>query len=103
MIVAGSFLPYLKLTIQHKVKPRVATWMTWSLVTGIGSVASFSAHAYSAGMVAAASTIVEIYILYFALKNGNRTYEWVDGACQALAFIGIIAWFFTKDPVWAIV
>jgi len=102
IIIALSFLPYLIKTITKEVKPRVATWLTWSVVTGVGTAAALSAHAYSSAVVTGASTLVTISVLIFALRNGDRDYGWIDGISQAISLIGLVIWQLSNDPAWAI-
>jgi hypothetical protein len=102
LIVAVSFLPYLKDTIQKKIKPRIASWITWSLLTSTATVAAISAHAYTSALLTGSATIVEVLILAFALRNGNRTYQLLDGIAQSISLIGIILWLFSRDPVYGI-
>src|SRR6185503_5709761 len=102
IIVAVSFIPYLIDTVRHKIKPRIASWMTWSIVTGISTVAALAAQAYVSALLTGSATLVELAVLALALRNGDRTYGWVDGASQAISTIGIVAWLFSKDPAAAI-
>ena len=84
LIAALGFLPYLKETAKGIVKPRVASWATWSLVTGI-------------------ATIIELSILIMALRKGDYDYNWVDGASQTISILGIVVRLTTSNPVWAII
>jgi len=102
IIVAVSFVPYLIDTLRQKVKPRIASWMTWSLVTGISTVAALAAHAYVSALLTGAATLVELAVLTLALRNGDRTYGWIDGVSQAISTVGILAWLLSKDPATAI-
>ncbi len=102
LIVAFSFLPYLLDTVHSKVKPRIATWTTWLLISVIATSAAIAAHAYASALLTGMSGLIEITVLIFALKNGDTTYEKIDFICQAIAVTGIIAWLITNNPTLAI-
>lgn len=103
VIAALSFIPYLIDTAKKKVKPRLASWFSWSLITTITTIAAISAHAYAGAALAGASTFVEVSVLILGLRNGDITYGLIDGVSQTISIAGIIAWIFTKNPLWAIV
>lgn len=102
VIVAVSFLPYLRDTVKGKVKPRIASWATWSLISVIATIAALSKDAYASAALTGSGSVVEILVLFFALKSGDKTYELIDGICQTIAIFGVAAWLLTSNPVWAI-
>ncbi len=102
LIVALSFTPYLIDTIKKRVKPRLATWSTWGLLGIIATVAEISAHAYTAAVLTGTASTIDILIVIFALRNGDRGYGWLDATCQAISIIGLVLWLVSSNPTWAI-
>lgn len=102
LIASLGFIPYLRDTIKGKVRPRLASWTTWSLVTGIATVAAISEGAYTSAWLTGLMTAIEIAILVVALKKGVRDYNWVDAVCQVLSFVGIVAWLQSSNASYAI-
>jgi hypothetical protein len=98
-----GFLPYLKDTARGSVRPRIASWATWSLVTGIATVAALSQRAYASSILTGVATCVELSILVMALRKGDYAYNWVDGVSQAISLLGIGAWLLSKDATFAII
>jgi len=103
LIAALGFLPYLKETAKGIVKPRVASWATWSLVTGIATIAELTQHSFTSAFLTGIATIIELSILIMALRKGDYDYNWVDGASQTISILGIVVWLTTSNPVWAII
>ncbi len=103
ILAASGFAPYLLSTIKGKVKPRVASWATWTMVTGIATAAELSKHSYTSALLTGIATIPEALILVMALRNGDFDYSWVDGVSQILSIAGIIFWLSTSSPMGAIV
>lgn len=89
LIAAVGFLPYLKETIKGTVKPRIASWATWSLVTGVATIAAFSEGAYTSAFLTGVATAIQLSILLMALRKGDYDYNWIDGASQAISLVGI--------------
>lgn len=102
VVSAVGFIPYLIQTARGTIRPRVASWATWTLVTGIGTIAALSERAYTSAFLTGVSTLIEISILVIALKKGDHDYGLLDGVCQAISMIGIFAWLLSKQAVWAI-
>jgi len=102
-ISASGFLPYMLATFRGTIRPRVASWATWSLVTGIATVAAFSDGAYASGALTAVATACELAILGFALHKGQWTYTWIDGSSQGISLAGMVGWLSTSNAIWAIV
>lgn len=103
LIAAVGFIPYLKETISGKVRPRIASWGTWTLVTGVATIAELSHGAYTSAFLTGIATVIEGSILIMALKKGDHDYNWVDGVSQAISITGLAAWLVSNDPIWAIV
>jgi hypothetical protein len=103
LIVTIGFIPYLLDTVRGSVRPRIASWATWSLVTGIVTVAALSQGAYTSAVLTGMGTCVELLILIMALRKGDYTYTWVDGASQTISLLGICAWLLSKDATFAII
>ncbi len=101
-MAASGFIPYLTSTIKGGVRPRVASWSTWTLVTGISTIAELSQHSYTSALLTGVATIPEALILIMALRHGRFDYNWIDGVSQLMSLIGIFFWLSTMNPSWAI-
>ena len=103
LIAALGFIPYLKNTIKGNVRPRIATWSSWSLITAIATVAAISEQAYVSAFLTGIATAIELSILFMAIRKGGYGYGWADGICQAISIIGVVAWIATNNAIWAII
>lgn len=103
LIAALGFLPYLRETIKGSVRPRIASWATWSLVTGIATIAALTQQAYTSAFLTGIATCVELSILAMALRKGDYDYNWVDGASQVISLLGVVAWLLSRDAALAII
>lgn len=101
-IYCVGFVPYIRATLRREVKPRIASWMTWSMTLGIPTVAAVVGHAYVSAVLTGAAFVVVLTILVAALVNGERRYNWVDGISQFISVCSIVAWLYTNDPTYAV-
>jgi hypothetical protein len=102
LIAAFGLYPYFKDSVSGKVKPRIASWTTWTLVTGVATVAAISQHAWASAFLTGVATIMEAMILVAALKKGERDYNRVDIISQVLSVGGVVAWLSTSNAIYAI-
>lgn len=102
VVIIIGFLPYVYLTVTKKIKPRIATFITFNLITIISTVAALSEQAYASAMATGALTLMQMIVLFFAIKHGDQAYSRVDWTSQAISLAGIVAWLISKDPLYAI-
>lgn len=103
IVAALGFTPYIIQTYKGVLKPRIASWTTWSLVTAIATAAEFSNHDYVSAAFTGLATVPELIILAMAFKKRDFDYNWIDAASQLLSLIGIIFWLTSHNPEWAVI
>jgi len=99
----ASALPYIRDIIKGKTKPRVVSWFTWSLLTGIAAVATFADHQYAAAVLLLFATFETAAITLLGLRHGDRKFERFDIFCQVGAIVGLILWLVFDSPAVAVV
>ena len=55
---ASATIPYIAETIRRHTKPRIVTWLTWSLLTAVAGAASASTHDYPSAAFSLIGTLV---------------------------------------------
>ena len=99
-----AFFPYIRSTLQGKTKPHTISWLIW----GISTIIVFLAQLVDNGGVGAwpigVSGIISIYvaILAYSKKTDNMISK-IDWLFFILAINTIILWYFTSDPLLAVV
>jgi len=99
-----AFYPYIKLIIRGVVHPYVFSWIIWSSTTLVVFLAQLEegggVGAWPIG-VSACITLLIAYLSYLKCKNISITrMDWLFfiSAMSSLPF-----WYFTSDPLWAVV
>jgi hypothetical protein len=103
LAVAGT-VPYVIETIKGKAKPRVVSWFTWALLTGIAAAAAFSDGQLAAGFFALAGTLATGSVVVAGWRYGDRTFTRLDIVCQVSVLVGLVLWLIFNSPalaVWA--
>ncbi len=103
LVASLGLLPYLKQTLQGKIKPRISSWGTWTLIVSIATIAAIAGHAYASAALTGLQALVTGAIFFASLKNGIHEYGRLDALCNITSAVGIVAWLTTNNPAWAIV
>jgi hypothetical protein len=102
LIPALGALVYLKDTISTKTKPHRASFLIWTL---LGAIAFFSQLADGATwslIVPAEDTLGVLVIFLLSFRNGQGGFNNRDKVAIGMAILGLILWYFTKQPLIAL-
>jgi len=97
LFIAGT-VPYLVGVIKRRVKPKIVTWLIWTLLTSISLVAAIYDGQYTTVVLLTCSAISTILVVIFGWKYGYKKFERLDGLCLIGAIIGIILWQIFNSP-----
>jgi len=103
IITLLSFLPYVRDILRGLTHPNLVTWTLWTLNSGILAFAQYTAGASWTLMVVVAATIGTALVTVLAVPFGQRDYGLVDAVCLVMALAALGGWWWTKDPLTAIV
>jgi hypothetical protein len=109
LIIAGGaisvlgVLPYLRDVIRGKTKPRVVSWLTWTVLTAIATGAALSDKAYASGILTLAGTLATGSVVLAGLKYGDKKFERFDIFCLTGALVGLVLWLTFGSPEIAII
>lgn len=103
LLTVACTLPYIIDVLRQKTKPRIVSWLNWSLLSAIAGAASFSDHQYAAAVLSFSATIETMIVVILGWKYGDRTIAKFDIYCQIAALIGLILWFVFNSPALAVI
>jgi hypothetical protein len=99
----ASAIPYLLDITRGKTKPKVVTWLVWSIVTGISGTASFVDGQYPAAILLLFATLQALSIVIFGWTRGVKKLERLDIVCLVGALVGIVLWQLFDSPAIAVI
>jgi hypothetical protein len=107
-IIAGlitflAIVPYVLDTVRGTTRPNLVTWFLWTLNGSILAYAQFTAGASWTLAVLVASTLSTAVVTMLAIPFGQRRYGFIDAACLAMALAAMTGWWWTENPLTAIV
>jgi hypothetical protein len=103
LIILPAEVPYVINIVRGKTKPNIVSWITWTLLVGIGAAALFAAHQPHAGLLVLADAIGVSLVVPFGLKYGIAKLDKFDIFCQVAALVGVALWLIFNSPMIAIV
>lgn len=104
LLAAAGTVPYMFETIRGKTKPRIVTWLTWAMLTGVAGAASLSAGQVGGAVFALLGTVATGSVVVTGLRFGDRSFGRLDIACMAVVLVGLVLWLTLHNPgfaVWA--
>lgn len=103
LITVACVIPYILDILKKKTKPRVVSWFTWSLLSGIAGAASLADHQYAAAALSLSATTECMIVVILGLKYGDREFTKFDISCQVGALVGLLLWFLLDSPAIAVI
>jgi hypothetical protein len=102
LIAVAGTVPYIIETIRGSTKPRIVTWLTWALLTGVAGAASLSAGQLGGAVFALLGTVATSAVVVAGLRYGDRSFTTLDLACLAGVLLGLGLWLSLDNPVFAV-
>ncbi|HEX9997866.1 MAG TPA: hypothetical protein VGB45_12025 [Abditibacterium sp.] len=98
------FVPYIRSIKNGETKPHVFSWVIWGLGTFIVFFAQLAGRGGLGAWPIGISGVISTYIAYLAYqKSGDTLITRADWAFLFAALSALPFWFFTSDPLWAVV
>ncbi len=96
-------LPYIIGIVKGRQKPRVATWLVWAVLAGIGSAAAFSSHQIPAAIFTLTTAFEYGIVVLLGIRYGDRAFGKLDIGCLLVAMLGLAVLIVVKSPIAALV
>lgn len=100
--IAG-YIPYFINIFRNKTKPHAFTWFVWGLITGLAFIIQISKGAGAGAYVTGTAAFCCLVITAITLIKGEITYDKYDWLSLGGALLGILLWWLTKDPIFAVI
>lgn len=104
IIAASGTIPYVIETVQGKTKPRLVSWLTWSLLMSLATAGALADHQFGSAIFSLLGAIATGAIVVTGVRFGNRNFVFLDVACMTGVLVGLVLWRIFNSPaiaVWA--
>ena len=99
-----AFFPYIRSIIHGAIKPHVFSWVIWGTTTFVVFLAQLEDGGGAGAWPIGVSGIITISIALLAyLKRADITITKTDWLFFVSAMSSLPFWYFTSDPLWAVV
>lgn len=99
-----AFYPYIQSIRRGQTKPHIFSWVVWSLTTFIVFLAQLQDHGGAGAWPIGVSGIITMYVALIAfVKRTDIAITKVDWMFLLMALASLPFWYFTADPLWAVI
>lgn len=99
-----AFYPYIRSILNNSVKPHVFSWVIWGTTTFIVFFAQLEDGAGTGAWPIGISSLITLYIAILAYRSkSDISITITDWWFLTLAISSLPFWFFTSDPLWAVI
>lgn len=99
-----AFFPYIRSILKDEIKPHVFSWIIWGTTTFVVFLAQLDGNAGVGAWPIGVSGSITIFIALLAyLKRADITITKTDWLFLVSALSSLPLWYFTSDPLWAVV
>jgi hypothetical protein len=95
-------VPYVLDIFKHGTKPERASWLIWTVLGIIAFASQFYKGATDSLWLTAGQTVAVLFVFILSLKYGVGGLTKWDARALLAAAMGLIVWFFTDEPAWAL-
>lgn len=98
-LTTASFVPYLRDIIRHGARPRLVSWVIWSLLLGLMTVVSVEEKQWASALVAGVSGLGCLAVVALGLRYASRHVTRLERVTLMGALLGIALWFVVGSPL----
>lgn len=104
VLTFAAFIPYVRAIISGATKPHVFSWVIWGATTFVVFLAQIEDKGGVGAWPIGVSGVITILIAFLAyLKRADITTTKTDWVFFVSALSSLPLWYFTSDPLWAVV
>ncbi|PZP54446.1 MAG: hypothetical protein DI586_09920 [Micavibrio aeruginosavorus] len=94
---------YLRSIFRGHTKPHMYTWLIWSILCTIGSLAQFTEDQGPGVWALAVTSIFSWLNTGLCFKYGEKEITKSDKIALAFSLLAIVPWALTDDPLWSVI
>jgi len=99
-----AFVPYIRAIIGGTSRPHVFSWIIWGSTTFVAFLAQIEGKGGVGAWPIGVSGIITIFVAFLAyVKRGDISITKADWLFFVSALSSLPLWYFTSDPLWAVV
>ncbi|HHJ17283.1 MAG TPA: hypothetical protein ENJ80_11360 [Gammaproteobacteria bacterium] len=103
-VTFAAFLPYIRSILKGATRPHVFSWVIWGVTTFVVFLAQLADSGGAGAWPIGVSGGITMYIAFLAyVKRADVSITVTDRVFFVSAMLSLPFWYFTNDPLWAVV
>lgn len=102
LLAAISIAPYIKGVLKGVVKPKIASWLVWCVLSVLLTGAAIASGQFMSAIMSGVTVVATAMVLVLGLKKGSGGFDKLDIICLIGAAAGIAIWLILDNPTLAI-
>lgn len=103
-ITLAAFIPYIREIFRGSIRPHIFSWVIWGATTLLIFLAQLEDNGGAGTWPIGVSASITLFIAYLAfIKRSDVTITRVDWLFFILALLSLPLWYWTSDPLWAVI
>lgn len=98
-----GYFPYVRDTLRGTTRPHLFSWIVWGVIEATAFFAQMVSGAGAGAWATGVSAVVAFFIAGVAFTHADKQIVLFDWFALAGAFIGIVLWRLTANPLLAII
>lgn len=104
VLTFAGFFPYIRSILKDEIKPHVFSWVIWGSTTFVVFLAQLKDGGGAGAWPIGVSGLITIYVAVLAyMKKADISITRTDWLFFLSAMLSLPLWYFTADPLWAVV
>jgi hypothetical protein len=103
LIVAVSFIPYIKDVLKRNTTPHIYSWLVWTILQTTAAVAILQENQVWSALGTAALGLESILVFLLCFKYGTKNIALFDVICLIGALLAIGIWVFVHNAMLSII
>lgn len=103
IVMIAAVVPYLIDVVRQKTKPRIVTWLIWTVLMAIAGFAALDSGATATAVVSFSSAFSTSLVVIIGYKKSDKSFAKLDIFSFAGAIAGLLLWWAFDSPLLAIV
>ncbi|MBL8121409.1 hypothetical protein JNM87_01530 [Candidatus Saccharibacteria bacterium] len=99
ILASAAYVPYIRDIVKHGVRPRLVSWVIWTLLLGLMTIVSVQERAWGSALATGVSTIGCLLVLLLGWNYATRGVTRFEVVIFLGALAGIALWLTLDTPL----
>ena len=99
LLATVSFVPYIRDIIRHGSRPRLVSWMIWTILLTLMAIVSVQEHQWGSALITTVSAVGCFTVVVLGRRYATRGTTQLEKGVLVAAVAGIALWLVVDNPL----